>query len=80
MEIITKSRKYFYRSPQIIYIHINYVPPPQSEIPFEKGRREIVLEKISNITHGFVATDLQHLCSQVLMKSVSKITFSIVNL
>ncbi|CAJ0752096.1 13051_t:CDS:10 [Entrophospora sp. SA101] len=36
------------------------------KIPFEKGKKNLILEKISKTTHGFVATDLQYLCKQIL--------------
>ncbi|RHZ89456.1 hypothetical protein Glove_14g25 [Diversispora epigaea] len=40
------------------------------EIPFANEERDYILEKISKMTHGFVSTDLQYLCTQSIMQLI----------
>ncbi|GBC24540.2 uncharacterized protein OCT59_009175 [Rhizophagus irregularis] len=44
------------------------------KIPFITEEKDLILKKISQITHGFVATDLQNLCTKVAMELIQKIS------
>ncbi|RIA86198.1 P-loop containing nucleoside triphosphate hydrolase protein [Glomus cerebriforme] len=49
------------------------------KIPFVIEEKDLILEKVSRMTHGFVATDLQHLCSNVAMELIQKISSETIN-
>ena len=36
--------------------------------------KNLILKKVSQITHGFVATDLQYLCTKVAMELIQIIS------
>ncbi|CAG8466792.1 6314_t:CDS:10 [Acaulospora morrowiae] len=40
---------------------------------FEERQRDLILDEISKITHGFVATDLQHLCNKVAIQLIREV-------
>lgn len=40
------------------------------ELPLDVSDRPLVLERISKVTHGFVPSDLQLLCTQVILELV----------
>jgi hypothetical protein len=41
--------------------------------------KDLILKKVSQMTHGFVATDLQYLCMQVAMDLIQEISDKIIN-
>ncbi|GBB91358.1 hypothetical protein RclHR1_01860012 [Rhizophagus clarus] len=49
------------------------------KIPFVIEEKDLILKKVSQITHGFVATDLQNLCTKVAMEFIQKISNEKVN-
>ncbi|RIB16055.1 P-loop containing nucleoside triphosphate hydrolase protein [Gigaspora rosea] len=40
------------------------------KLPFVEEQKDLILQKVSRMTHGFVATDLQYLCTQVAIQLV----------
>ncbi|KAF0447023.1 P-loop containing nucleoside triphosphate hydrolase protein [Gigaspora margarita] len=40
------------------------------KLPFIEEQKDLILQKVSRMTHGFVATDLQYLCTQVAIQLV----------
>ncbi|CAG8684964.1 17300_t:CDS:2, partial [Dentiscutata heterogama] len=42
------------------------------KLPFVEEQKDLILQKVSRMTHGFVATDLQYLCTQVAMQLVKE--------
>lgn len=40
------------------------------DLPLDVSDRPLVLERISKVTHGFVPSDLQLLCTQVILELV----------
>ncbi|CAG8525498.1 14111_t:CDS:10, partial [Cetraspora pellucida] len=44
------------------------------KLPFVEEQKDLILQKVSRMTHGFVATDLQYLCTQVAMQLVREHT------
>lgn len=78
LKIMTKSRfKYDFFFCCLLKIFRNIWDFKQIyylEIPFITEEKDLILKKISQITHGFVATDLQNLCTKVAMELIQKIS------
>lgn len=49
------------------------------EIPFVMKEKDLILKEVSQMTHGFVATDLQYLCTQVAMNLIQEISNKTIN-
>lgn len=80
LKIMTKSRfKYDYfllftMQKNHWDFYLNWNEYYYLEIPFIMEEKDLILKKVSQITHGFVATDLQNLCTKVAMELIQKIS------
>jgi hypothetical protein len=55
------------------YIMKTLITEPNAEIPFENdNEKNNIIHKVAQVAHGFVPTDLQSLCREVVLSLVKR--------